>query len=396
MVRQAGLSSLPSRVTVNVDWVLNPDGNPAHELDEVWRKLAALQTVQPTTELVLTRIPLHRADVSALALALGTWTELTRLDLSDTDLFVEPYGAIYYIVDHLLQTRLTHLSLARTEMRDVEAVRLAAWLRESGASLVHLDLRDNGHHGGFNYETVRALEEAWNGPPDGLLVEYRTLYDTNEAGPRLRMAYADDEIGPVDSCRRANRPVYSWAIERLINLNRSRDRYRGDRSSWEAALDLDEAHGNGGASDEEAGVDPDTRHGNDGATDEEAGVDPDARHGDGGARSGGWSVVAPRNTHKGGRRVTPAVVTPAAGAATRARAHDGPVRSSRDRGRRGDYYYNRSRDYHPRKDWWYDDWDYDSDDDSGDDLVLDVSSDSGSNDDWSGTQKAYSATPRAG
>jgi hypothetical protein len=305
MVRQSGRSSVSSRVTVNADWVLNPAGDRAEKLDEVWRKLAALQTVHPTTELVLTRIPLHRADVSALVSALGNMA-LTRLDLSDTELFAyQAADAADDIVERLLrnQTRLSHLSLARTEMRDETAVRLAAWVREFGV-LVHLDLRGNGHHGGFSYETCRALHLAWNGPIGGLRLQLRPgIHDIHEAGPRLRMDYADDEIGPG---------YRQLAIDRLRNRDRLRHRLRG----WYTGDDSE---------DDEYGSWADTM------SDEEAGVDPDRE-------------VVPRHPHPAGRRGTAAVVTPAAGAATRA-------------------------DYDNRDDHGYRDYDSDGD------LVLDVWSD---------------------
>ena len=125
MVRQPSLSSVSSRLTVNEEWVLNPACNPSYKLDEVCRKLTALQTVHPTQELVLTRIPLHWFHVTQWQLceAMENCTALTRLDLSDTELFwVSAYGEEthmprwLYILDHLIRNLkgLTHLSLART------------------------------------------------------------------------------------------------------------------------------------------------------------------------------------------------------------------------------------------------------------------------------------------
>ena len=135
MVRQASLSPVPSRVTVNAEWVLNPAGNPSSKLAEVWRKLTALQTTHPTQELVLTRIPLHSFHVTQWQLCgtLENYTSLTRLDLSDSELFwVSAYEEEthmprwLYILGRLIQnlTGLTHLSLARTMLRDEQAVRL--------------------------------------------------------------------------------------------------------------------------------------------------------------------------------------------------------------------------------------------------------------------------------
>ena len=87
-----------------------------------------------------------------------------------------------------------------------------------------------------------ALREAWNGPEEGLLVEYRPWFDENKAGPRHRMDYTDDEIRHSFE-EVPPRELYSDDEEarlihpRLIDMMSDSD-------------------------DEEAGVDPDARHGN--------------------------------------------------------------------------------------------------------------------------------------
>jgi len=331
MVRQASLSPVPSRVTVNAEWVLNPAGNPSYKLAEVWRKLTALQTAHPTEELVLTRIPLHSFHVTQWQLcgALENCTALTRLDLSDSELFwVSAYGEEthmprwLYILGRLILnlTGLTHLSLARTMMRDEQAVRLAGML-QFGASLVHLDLRGNGHHGGFNYQTVLALREAWNGPEEGLLVEYRPRYNENKTGPRHRMDYTDDEI------RRAfeevpPRELYSDDGEARLSHPRWSDM----------------------TSDSE---------------DEEAGVDPDARRT---SASDAWTVVVPRNPHPAnGRPHNPHRANRRAErAATATRERGGAA----TRSSRADDYEPFPDDYEPFHEW-VSDWD--------EPAVLDVS-----------------------
>ena len=112
-------------------------------------------------------------------------------------------------------------------------------------------------------------------------------------------------------------------------------------------------------------------------------------------------MVVPRNPHPANRRVTPAVVTPVAGAATREGGGGGRWwRDDDGHWREHQRWYGSDRDAgwaRFQEEDWNPDWDYEPQEEwvSNGDEIIDVSDDV-TDDDWSDTRKSWIDTPRAG